>query len=328
MNKTEEKNNLLIYKNKNCNMLEKINTSCNYVSTNSKYVLIDYKKLDEFIKTINYQKIKFWLSSNPYNLFDMGIGKIINFMLIFDSIDYCFWGQPKWTINTLEGEKDGSDALLYALLNYVKKLDRIDFSSVSFEEFSNILKGNVDIPFLQERYNTVVEICNVVNEKMNGDFYNYIKDINKDTELFNIIISNFKDFCDERKYDGKKIYFYKLAQLLTSDILHIKELINGTKVDYSNLVGCADYKIPQTLRTLGILKFNNELTEIIDNKHLISENSKYEVEIRANTITVINYINSKLKNFCSIEINDYLFLISKSFKTIAKPYHLCRNKNY
>lgn len=225
-------------------------------------------------------------------------------------------------------KKDGSDALLYALLNYVKNLDKIDFTNVSFEEFSNILKGNVEIPFLRERYNTVISIWNVVNKRMNGNFYSYVKDINVDTELFDIIINNFVDFCDEREYDGNKIYFYKLAQLLTSDILHIKELISGTKVDYSHLVGCADYKIPQTLRALGILKYNDELSNIVDNKVLIDKNSKYEVEIRANMIAVINYINSKLENCCSIDINDYLFLSSKSVKDIAKPYHLCRNQNY
>lgn len=302
--------------------------SCDYVATNSKYVSINYEKLDEYIKTIDCEKIKFWLSSNPYNLFNMDIEKIINFMLIFDSIDYCFWGQPKWIIETIEGKKDGSDALLYSLLNYVKKSGKIDFTNVSFEEFSNILKGNVEIPFLRERYNTVTSICNVVNKRMNGNFYSYIKDINVDTELFDIIINNFADFCDEREYDGNKVYFYKLAQLLTSDILHIKELISGTKVDYSHLVGCADYKIPQTLRALGILKYNDELSNIVDNKVLIDKNSKYEVEIRANMIAVINYINSKLENCCSIDINDYLFLSSKNVKDIAKPYHLCRNQNY
>lgn len=309
-------------------MLEKIKMSCDNVAINSKYVSINYEKLDEYIKTIDCEKIKFWLSSNPYNLFDMDIEKIINFMLIFDSIDYCFWGQPKWIIETIDGKKGGSDALLYALLNYVKNLSKIDFTNVSFEEFSNILKGNVEIPFLRERYNTVISICNVVNKRMNGNFYSYIKDINVDTELFDIIINNFADFCDEREYDGNKVYFYKLAQLLTSDILHIKELISGTKVDYSHLVGCADYKIPQTLRTLGILKYNDELSNIVDNKVLIDKNSKYEVEIRANMIAVINYINSKLENCCSIDINDYLFLSSKNVKDIAKPYHLCRNQNY
>lgn len=309
-------------------MLEKIKKSCDYVTERSKYVTINYQKLDEYIKTIECQKIKFWLSSNPYGLFDMNIDKIINFMLLFDSIDYCFWGEPKWTVETTEGPKDGSDALLYTLLNYVKTLDKIDFTTISFKEFSNILKGNVDIPFLRERYDTVVSICNIVNKKMNGNFYNYIKEINNDIELFDIIISNFDDFCDERVYDGKKIYFYKLAQLLTSDILHIKELINGIKVDYSHLVGCADYKIPQTLRALGILEFNEELSEIVDNKKLIKENSIYEVEIRSNMITVINYINSKLGNSCCIDVNDYLFVSSRDVKNIAKPYHLCRNRNY
>lgn len=309
-------------------MLEKIKSSCNYVALNSKYVSINYKKLNEYIKTIDIKKIKFWLSNNPYDLFEMKIDKVINFMLLFDSINYCFWGQPKWTIETIEGKKDGSDALLYTLLNYVKKSDRVDFSNVSFKEFSNILKGNVDIPFLKERYNTIVSICNVVNEKMNGNFYNYIKEINKDTELFKIIINNFSNFCDERDYDNEKIYFYKLAQLLTSDILHIKELINGTKVDYSHLVGCADYKIPQTLRALGILEYNEELSEIVDNKKIIDKNSKYEVEIRANMIAVISYINSNLKNVCQIDINDYIFSTSKNVKNIVKPYHLCKNRNY
>lgn len=309
-------------------MLEKIKSSCNYVALNSKYVSINYKKLNEYIKTIDIKKIKFWLSNNPYDLFEMKIDKVINFILLFDSINYCFWGQPKWTIETIEGKKDGSDALLYTLLNYVKKSDRVDFSNVSFKEFSNILKGNVDIPFLKERYNTIVSICNVVNEKMNGNFYNYIKEINKDTELFKIIINNFSNFCDERDYDNEKIYFYKLAQLLTSDILHIKELINGTKVDYSHLVGCADYKIPQTLRALGILEYNEELSKIVDNKEIIDKNSKYEVEIRANMIDVISYINSNLKNVCQIDINDYIFSTSKNVKNIVKPYHLCRNRNY
>lgn len=309
-------------------MLEKIKSSCNYVALNSKYVSINYKKLNEYIKTIDIKKIKFWLSNNPYDLFEMKIDKVINFMLLFDSINYCFWGQPKWTIETIEGKKDGSDALLYTLLNYVKKSDRVDFSNVSFKEFSNILKGNVDIPFLKERYNTIVSICNVVNEKMNGNFYNYIKEINKDTELFKIIINNFSNFCDERDYDNEKIYFYKLAQLLTSDILHIKELINGTKVDYSHLVGCADYKIPQTLRALGILEYNEELSKIVDNKEIIDKNSKYEVEIRANMIAVISYINSNLKNVCQIDINDYIFSTSKNVKNIVKPYHLCKNRNY
>lgn len=308
-------------------MLNKIRNTCHYVIENSKYVKINYTKLDEFIKHIEYENLKHWLLYNPYDLLELDVETIINFLLIFESIDYSFWGQPKWKIKTEVGLKDGSDALLYAMLKYVKEKQSTDFSNVSLEDFKKLLKGNVEIPLIEKRYETIVSVSRTVNEKMNGNFYKYIKNINIDTKLFDIIISNFETFVDERKYNDKKIYFYKLAQLLTSDILHIREKVENISVDYSNLIGCADYKIPQTLRALNILKYNNELSKIIDKRVPIEISSKYEVEIRASQIVVIDYISKKM-NANAIDINDFLFVYSKRVKDIAKPYHLCRNTNY
>ena len=42
---------------------------------------------------------------------------------------------------------------------------------------------------------------------MNGDFYNYIKNIYSDEELFNIIIENFDSFNDVRIYNEKIFIF-------------------------------------------------------------------------------------------------------------------------
>lgn len=310
------------------NILDKIHDSCAYVMKNSKYVNINYEKLDDFINNIEIKELKHWLSNNPYNLFDMCIEKIVNFLLIFESIDFSFWGNPKWTINANSDKKDGSDALLYLMINYVKNNNSTDFSNITFDEFRNIFLGNVDIPLLEERYNNIKNVSHIVNEKMNGNFYNSIKDLTVDKDLFNYIVTNFDCFIDEREYNGHKIYFYKLAQLLTSDILHLREKLENIHVDYSNLIGCADYKIPQTLRALGITEYSFELSKIVDNKEEIDVSSKYEVEIRASQIVVIDYIKSKIKNVNSIDINDYLFLYSKKVKNIVKPYHLCRNVNY
>ncbi len=260
-------------------MLDNIKGTCHYVVNNSKYVKINYDKLDEFINEINCKNLKNWLLFNPYNLLELDIEIIINFLLIFESIDYSFWGMPKWTIDTEEGLKDGSDALLYAMIKYLKETGNTDFSNITFYEFKELLKGNVDIPLIEERYKTIVNISRVVNEKMNGSFYNYIKDINIDKELFDIIINNFDSFKDERQYKGKTIYFYKLAQLLTSDILHIREKFENISVDYSNLTGCADYKIPQTLRALGIIEYNNELSKTVDQGIELEISSEFEVEL-------------------------------------------------
>ena len=309
-------------------ILDDIKNTCRFVINSSEHVKINYNKLDEFIKNIDCNNLKNWLMFNSYNLLDLDIEIIINLLLVFECICYSFWGEPKWTIETEEGYKDGSDALLYIMINYVKKSNNVDFSEISFDEFKHLLKGNVNIPLLKERYETITEVSKIVNEKMNGNFYNYIKNLSSDVELLDLIVNSFKTFKDERTYNGKTIYFYKLAQLLTSDILHIRGYLENVKVDYSNLIGCADYKIPQTLRALGIIEYDYKLSNLVDSRYELEISSKYEVEIRASQIVVIDYIKSKFKNVNSIDINDYLFTYSKKVKNIVRPYHLCRNTNY
>lgn len=310
-------------------MLETIINTCYKVTNNAKHITINYNNIEKFANKIENIELKHWLSTSPFGLLEMPIETIINFLLIYESINFSFWGTPKWTITTDEGELDGSIALLYALLKYVQKNNTTDFSGISKEEFREILKGNIEIPLLNERYNIIKNISNIVKDKMNNNFYQYIKDITTDTELFNIIITNFPSFKDERTYNNETIKLYKLAQLLTSDILHIREIKENIKVDYSNLIGCADYKIPQVLRGLELITYSNELASIIDSKQEIEENSIYEVEIRASQLVIINEIKRILKNKeCAIDINDYLFLQKNNPNIVLKPYHLTRTTNY
>lgn len=310
-------------------MLDEIIKSCKYVSNNSKSVKINEIELNKFIETIKKVETKHWLSFSPYNLLDLPTETIINFLLIYESIDFSFWGSPKWTIDTYNGKEDGSIALLYAILKYVKDKNTTDFSNITKDEFREILKGNIEIPLFEERYKITTNVSRIVNEKMNGNFYEFIKNITTDTELIEVIVNYFQNFKDERTYNDKQIYLYKLAQLLTSDILHIRELRESIKVDYSHLVGCADYKIPQVMRGLGILEYSSDLADIIDNRKEIEINSKYEVEIRANMLVVIDLIKKKLENkVCSIDINDYIWSQGRNKTIKLKPYHLTRNTNY
>ena len=86
-------------------MLDKIRSTCKYAADNSTYVKINYNKLDDFIKTIVPSNLKSWILYNPYNILELDVETLINFLLIFQSIDYSFWGQPKWKISTEEGIK-------------------------------------------------------------------------------------------------------------------------------------------------------------------------------------------------------------------------------
>ena len=76
------------------------------------------------------------------------------------------------------------------------------------------------------------------------------------------------------------------------------------------------------------LKEKDELSKIIDQRNELKVSLKYEVEIRASQIIVIDYISNALVNTNAIDINYLLFMYSKKVKDITKPYHLCRNTHY
>ena len=308
-------------------MFNEIIESNKYVIENAKYIQINKDEIKKFANGIQEVNIKNWLYNSPYNLLDENVETIITFLLYFEAIDFSFWGSPKWQIETSNGKEDGSMALMYAMLRYIR--ENKTFDNLTKEKFKKYLQGNIDIPLLEERYQIIKNINKVVNEKMDGNFYNAVCKLTSDEELFSFIIDNFEDFKDVRTYQGKIIYFYKLAQLLTSDILHIREKKENIKVDYAHLVGCSDYKIPQGLRALNLVKYNKELADIVDNKIEIKENSTYEVEIRATVIYVIDEIKKLLNNkINAIELNDYIWLMSKNKELPKRPYHLTRTTNY
>lgn len=303
-------------------MLEKIYETSKYVSEHSKYVKINYEVIDQFIDSFN--ETVFWLNSNPFNILDLNYKDIINFLIIYHTIgDYCFWGNPKWEIQTDLGKLDGSFAIMYLILERYKKNKNFE---MSFDEFKELLKGNIEIPLLKQRY----EQLTMMNKYLGGNsFYEQIENIYDDNTLLNYIIENLTYFEDERNYGNKKIYFYKRAQLLTSDILHVRKSIEKVSVDYSNLIGCADYKIPQVMNCLGMLIYSPSLEEKILKLEEIEMNSEFEVEIRANTLIVIDYIYNKLnKKIPRVDINDYIWLLGQNKSKINKPYHRTKTVNY
>ena len=308
------------------NLLSKIKESTKFVSNNSKYVRINYEKIDEILANGEFNDIRYWLDTNPFGLLDMNYREIINFLLLYHTIgDFCFWGDPKWEIDSEVGKLDGSYAIMYILINRFKNNN--DFN-MSYEDFADMLKGNVEIPLLKERYNCLVEM-NSYLDSIGRDFYDEIKDIKVDIELLDYIVSNFSYFKDESSYEGETIYFYKRAQLIVSDILHVRKMLENIQVDYSNLLGCADYKIPQVMNSLGMLDYDYNLEYKLATRVEIEEGDPMEVEIRANDLVVIDYIYEKLDGkVCRMDINDYVWLLGQDKSKINKNYHRTKTIHY
>jgi hypothetical protein len=304
-----------------------------YVMANSNHVRINDNQIRTIANEIKIKDNTHWLDKFREEMKFFNMETITHFLLIYHAIGFCFWGEPKWKIEYKETQVDGAAALIYAMIREIeRKPQLLDFRylcNIDIDEFRVILKGNIEIPLLSERYSNLIHTSKVVLEKLNNNLYNSIKNINTDAELLEFIIEYFDTYKDTRIYQGVEIPYYKRAQLFVSDILHIKENMLGQKVDYHNLVGCADYKIPQILRQLGVIQYSKELEEQIDNKIEIRENSEYEIEIRSSMIEVIDKIKRQTKGeYSAISINDYFWIKSGEGKYNNKPYHRTKTTSY
>lgn len=262
----------------------------------------------------------------------------------------------KWTIPSPDGPLDGSTALLYLLLTKARKhlaktqshptapFNFAEFSDVDFHHFFHPAGTIGKIPLLAERSQALRETSRILRNQLNNDFFAAIKIFTSDEQLFHFLITTFPSLRDQRTYppvskadrhtstnkaacQPQTIHFYKLAQLLSSDLLFVRHHLEHIKVDAQNLPGCADYKIPQTLRALNLISYSPELSDLVDTKRLIPENSHLEVEIRAATISAISFLHHVRPDLSPIQINDHLFLNSRQLIN-PQPYHLTRTTNY
>ena len=223
-----------------------------YVVQNSKYIKLNLDKLDDFIKDLGFPKYVHW--SEEFNL-DLTEEEWILVSFIIESMNFCFWHKPKWIIEYQNEKISGSNALFYTIIKQVEKnksfLKIDNLNKLTYKDFEIIFKGiSGECPFLKERYQNFKETINYI---ANHDLYHELYNIKNNHGLLKYITDNFNSFKDISIYKGKKIYFYKRANLLANDLYHLSKTIRNNIHDVDNLRGCADYGIPRTFRDYGIL---------------------------------------------------------------------------
>jgi hypothetical protein len=318
--------------------MNKIVKSCKFVVDNSQHIKINSEKVDKFCDYFSHNHIKHWIDESPFNLKKLNPKDRLHFLLVFNSISFSYWGDPKWKIMYHSEEVDGAygmiSAIAKAVENKIPILDAQFLSEIKKSNLSKILEGTVQIPLFEERLNVLREVGTTLLEKFDGDFTNIFKKTNADSQkLLSLIIENFPSFEDSSTYKGEKVYFYKRAQLLTADIV---QAFNGEKFgkleNVSELTACADYKLPFVLRRLGIFSYSDYLADKIDNRVQIDKDSEEEVELRANTIWVVELIKQKIKKKIahadSIHVNDHIWMLGQEKLKNDKPYHLTRTTSY
>lgn len=101
--------------------------------------------------------------------------------------------------------------------------------------------------------------------------------------------------------------------------------IDKVALNRFSLTAFADYKLPQVLRHIGVLRYTGDLSERVDRGILLESGSPEEVEIRANTLWAVELIRRKLResgnNLRAFEIDWILWNLGQEERFRAKPYH-------
>lgn len=294
-----------------------------FVIENAKYVKINKDKIKEFCKNFHHGDVNHWISEAPLDFSKLNEEEILNFLLVYSTIGFCYWGDKPWSIEYRRKKHNGSFAMIAAIMkaheNEIKILDPKYRSKINQKELSKVLEINENnkIYLFNERLKFLNESGKVIIDKYSGKVSNLLKSADGDvTKLLEILTKNFLSYNDSYKYNGKDVYFYKKAQLFISDVF---QTFLGEGIGHfhnpQELTALADYRIPQVLRNLGILAYSKELADKIDKGISILKGSQEEIELRASMIWAVQLIYTSVKEreqrLLPIGVNDHLWLLRR-----------------
>jgi hypothetical protein len=131
-------------------------------------------------------------------------------------------------------------------------------------------------------------------------------------------LSRWPCFADLSCYEGRRVPFFKRAQIAAAD------LALGGVADFGDLARLtlfADNLIPHVLRLDGVLRFEPELAARIDAGELIEHGSPAEVEMRAGAVRVAELICRERSDLTARAVDQVLWNrgAGPQYKAIPRP---------
>lgn len=273
--------------------------------------------------------------------FSDGEEQTAQWIFVLDSLNFSFWadeGLPRWKVLWQGEDVKGYWALACSLnLAMTKGLPITDaayLERIDVKALRNVLDGSGDVPMLEQRVKVLNEIGTVLKDKYDGSFVNLLEEAEQSSErVVCLVANNFPCFNDVATYEGETVYLLKRAQILISDLWGAFDAKPpGNFRDMDRLTAFADYKLPQMLRSVGILQYSAELAHKIDSFELLAPGSPEEIEIRSATICAVEELRNKLaergRELPAFMIDWWLWDISHEEVHEGKPHHRTRTIFY
>jgi hypothetical protein len=183
------------------------------------------------------------------------------------------------------------------------------------------------LQLMESRLRNLNELGHVLLSEYGGKAYRFVESAGGSAiKLAELLAEKLSSFRDVSEYLGQKAVFLKRAQIFAADLYGA---FGGKKwgnlEDMNELTAFADYKVPQVLRSLGILIYSGALSEKVDHEIYLDPGSPEEVEIRSNTVWAVELIRQEMdragKNLRAFEIDWILWNLGQEKEFRKKPYH-------
>lgn len=313
-------------------MWEVLETAKN-VAEKSRLVRIDKQALGRFARKLLAEKIELPSWDSHHHFCDGG-EDTVSYLLVLDTLNFCFWPQSdkaKWEIEYKSEKISGYYALAVSLKKALESVvpitDARYLAELSLDELKQILGGRGELQLLKHRLQNLNELGNVLLSEYEGKAHKLVENAeNSAIKLVRLLAEKLLSFRDVAEYRGQRVVFYKRAQIFAADLYGAFEGKKwGSFTDLDKLTAFADYKLPQALRHLGVLRYARALEQKVDKKVFIDAGSPDEVEIRANTIWAVELIRQGLeqlgKGLRAFEIDWILWNLGQQMEFKKKPYH-------
>ncbi|XP_047236478.1 queuosine salvage protein [Girardinichthys multiradiatus] len=228
----------------------------------------------------------------------------LNWVFVVDTMNFSFWPEKEaqqcevtYKGTTYTGFMTLCAAITRAMEEGVPITDPKYFSQISVEELGQVLRSDNEtaMPMLQERHQVLTDGGRVLLEH-GGSFRSFISQAGNDArKMVELIVEKIPSYRDEATYEGKRISFYKRAQILVADFWGVMEARGeGDIINMDWLTMFADYRVPQALVYLGVLQYSDALMQALKNGELLHSGDQREVEIRGCSIWSVELIKDGL----------------------------------
>ncbi|KAG8558864.1 hypothetical protein GDO81_017167 [Engystomops pustulosus] len=248
-----------------------------FITENSKDVTVDmegvrslaeklFQKIDR--KELTLKGWKFLHELNP-----QGSGEdALNWVFFADTLNFSFWSenQDKKYLVKYKG-KDYSGywsfcaAINRALDEGIPITTASYYSDITLDQLKYVFRSDTDVPItmIETRLEILHQTGKILMEKFGGSFLNCVKMSERSAaKLMQLVVENFPSYRDEAVFQGKKVAFYKRAQILVGDTWAVLEGKNeGSFHDIQKITMFADYRVPQTLLHFGVIRYSEEIVK-------------------------------------------------------------------